>query len=973
MPQESKHQFHYRRPTAEEVFTDREEPFSIFEAARNSIPPDKPKLLIFYGVGGLGKSALCDALIRHIEQEKGLETTYGLLRIDPLNNQQPHEALFDLRFSIEKHSRIPFHAFDYAFTLYWELMYPELKLHDYRRGRISHLNESLPDFAKEAAELARELGDAATHSAAVGLSIRAFRWLNKKRHENWAKNNFPLLRELFDDDGQLIHPNEIVNRLPLLLVADMKDHQKSHPDHKILIFIDEYEQLWTNLALKAGEAIHPVDEAIKELVANCPGALFVLFSREQLHWGHDDSGWIEDLQGAQHCLVDLSTADADVFLRKCGVTELPLRLAIIESAGGDGPGGCHPELLDLAVDHYLLQKLGRGYIPQPDDFQTGSVGLTDRRRKLVHRFLRGCNDRSFRDTVRYLAAAESFDRALFEELVRSKTLFPATGFYHLISYSFVQQLEEGRFQLHPRMREVLLDDLQPDEYRAVHDFYFRYYDELCRPDSPANITRDHEKALSAAAQHLLVLDEFRFAEWLDEVSEVFCDGARYNLLRPLLERELAILEKALRPDLPRVALSLRKLAVLLRDTNHLSNAEVLIRRALEIDENMFGPCHSTVASDLRLLAALLRDTDRLGEAELLLRRLLKMEEDFGPNQPNTALALRGLAALLRATNRLGEAELLLRRALEIHETNFGADHPDIALDLNNLAILLQETNRLAEAERLMRRALEIDENRFGPHHPNVARDLHHLVIFLQYTTRLDEAEPLMRRALEIDENTFGSDHPSVAHDLNNLAMLLKLTNRANEASPLMARALEIDENSFGPDHSNVARDLNNLAALVDGTDRFHEAEPLLRRALQINENIFGPAHPIIARTLNNLAALLKDTNRLKEAEALLRRALEIEESTLRPDHPDLAICLKNLALVLKEANRLAEAEPLMQRAAENLSEFTRVTGHPHPSLNDVVGNYTSLLQMMSYTQAQIQTKLQSLAPATLSDQEHNMI
>ena len=65
MPQPPKYQKTYKRPKAEDVFTDREQPFSVFETARNAIDADRPKLLTFYGIGGQGKSALCDALIRH--------------------------------------------------------------------------------------------------------------------------------------------------------------------------------------------------------------------------------------------------------------------------------------------------------------------------------------------------------------------------------------------------------------------------------------------------------------------------------------------------------------------------------------------------------------------------------------------------------------------------------------------------------------------------------------------------------------------------------------------------------------------------------------------------------------------------------------------------------------------------------------------------------------------------------------------
>ena len=280
--------------------------------------------------------------------------------------------------------------------------------------------------------------------------------------------------------------------------------------------------------------------------------------------------------------------------------------------------------------------------------------------------------------------------------------------------------------------------------------------------------------------------------------------------------------------------------------------------------------------------------------------------------------------------------------------------------MDRLGRLLQNEARLGEAEPLMRRALAIDEASFGPDHPTVATDLNNLATLLQATNRLGEAEPLMRRALAIDEASFGPDHPTVAIDLNNLAQLLQATNRLGEAEPLMRRALAIDEASFGPDHPTVARDLNNLATLLQATNRLGEAEPLMRRALAIDEASFGPDHPKVAIRLNNLAQLLQDTNRLGEAEPLMRRALAVDEASFGPDHPTVARDLNNLATLLWATNRLGEAEPLMRRSLEIFIEFTRRTGHQHPHLEVVSGNYSQLLREQGRSEDETQAVLDAM-------------
>ena len=154
--------------------------------------------------------------------------------------------------------------------------------------------------------------------------------------------------------------------------------------------------------------------------------------------------------------------------------------------------------------------------------------------------------------------------------------------------------------------------------------------------------------------------------------------------------------------------------------------------------------------------------------------------------------------------------------------------------------------------------------------------------------------------------------------------------------------------------------LNNLALLLTATNRRGEAEPLFRRALAIVEALFAPDHPAVATGLNKLATLLKATNRLGEAELLFRRALVIDEALYGRDHPDVARDLNKLATLLKVTNRLGETEPLFRRGLIILINFRRRTGHEHPNLRIVLGNYRVSLQVLGKTPDQIEQQLDDL-------------
>ena len=232
--------------------------------------------------------------------------------------------------------------------------------------------------------------------------------------------------------------------------------------------------------------------------------------------------------------------------------------------------------------------------------------------------------------------------------------------------------------------------------------------------------------------------------------------------------------------------------------------------------------------------------------------------------------------------------------------------------------------------------------------------------WLTTMSRFVEAEQSLRQAVMMTEQTFGPDHPEVAGSLNNLAALLSATNRLSEAEPLYRRALSIYETSYGPDHPLVATSLNNLAGLLSDTNRLAEAEPLYHRALSIRETSYGPDHPSVATSLNNLAGLLSATNRLSEAEPLYRRALSIRETSYGPDHPEVAGSLNNLAELLRVTNRVSEAEPLYRGAVEILVLFTARTGHEHPHLGVMLGNYRRILNELGFDAAATESRLREL-------------
>ena len=95
----------------------------------------------------------------------------------------------------------------------------------------------------------------------------------------------------------------------------------------------------------------------------------------------------------------------------------------------------------------------------------------------------------------------------------------------------------------------------------------------------------------------------------------------------------------------------------------MAEAEPLYQRALAIVEKALGPHHPQVAVTLSNLAELLRAATDSGRRPTALQTGGKRINGLSlhPNHPNVAISLNNLAESLSGTNQLTEAELLYRR------------------------------------------------------------------------------------------------------------------------------------------------------------------------------------------------------------------------------------------------------------------------------------------------------------------------
>jgi tetratricopeptide (TPR) repeat protein len=751
------------RNTASRQFTDRE---AFTKAFQDVLPKMKASdkelpILVFYGVGGIGKTRLLRELSGMLDADKS-PSLWVLLNFEE-HIRDMQSALFHLRKLLNAKYKIQFPTFDLAYAIFWQKTHPQTPLS----------KESFP--LMEDGTLITDIISALGVFPAVGLitKIPAVIMRGHQVYKEWWTRRSKELHCLTEMES-----GDIADLLPSFWAQDFNDYLNQHKKHAV-IFLDTYEALWENEHSEA--RFFERDEWVRELMSNLPGVLWAIAGREKLRWEEVDQNWGECLD--QHLVGNLSKEDCLRFLESCAVTDTPIQQAIIEGSQGT------PYYLDLMVDTYE-EIIRKGEQPSVDDFEKTP-------KKIFDRFLRYL-DRSETETLKVLASARFWDEELFCSLIDEfHTGYPATALPELCRFSFVNEGETARtWRMHQLMRMSLQEHQDQQLLQRVSRFLFDYYNKELEQIDIKAITDKQKIALPEAFQHAKAVygqDIESLLEWFDEKYYKFSDAAKWALLLPLCQELLQIAEKELSPDDSGVAASLNKLAFLYSTQGRYEEAESLYKRALAIREKTLGPDKLLVAEPLNNLAILYSYQGRYEEAESLYKRALAIyEKKLPPDHPDVAASLNNLAILYSYQGRYEEAESLYKRALSIREKALGPDHPDVAASLNNLAWLYSSHERYDEAEPFFKRALAIYEKNLPPDHPEVATSLNNLAELCISQGRYDEAESLHKRALSIREKTLGPDLPTVAASFKTNIPLYGSPEQCYEAKPGMNIGLVVN-------------------------------------------------------------------------------------------------------------------------------------------------------------------------------------
>ncbi|MFA5403631.1 MAG: tetratricopeptide repeat protein [Ignavibacteria bacterium] len=845
-------------PKAGKKFTDREEYLSAFQNALATKVKDEHKLVVYYGIGGIGKTTLRKELGKRLETEKP-DTVWTAIDLDTPTYREQETALFVLRNQLHEKFKINFPSFDIAYTIYWQKTHPQTPM----------TKDTFPLLtgANVVAGIMRVVGEM-PYIGFVPKLTKAFMTGGNVFREWWKKRGEKELANL-----PLLEPKEISLRMPMFWASDMKDFLEEKKKEAVL-FLDTYEALWENL--KADGGFFMRDEWIRELVSHLPEVLWVVCGREKLRWYEQDEEWNNYME--QYLLGRLSDEDSRYFLRSCGVGKSDVQSVIIKASKGV------PHFLDLAVDTYYEIQSRHNRKPEAKDFARTQESV-------LERFLRYL-DKTEIETLKALSSARIWGSEIFRLLVNEfHTGYPITAMDNLCRFSFINETEKpGIYTMHELMRESLQAKLDAETLKLLHRTLFDYYKEKLNSIDVKNIDDNAKQLLIEACYHgKISLTPKEYFDWYLVASKIFHEAAQYQFLLPLAEDLIKLIEDWKGNESIEYAGALRILSKNYHQLGKYKIAEPLFERVLKIQEKVLGSEHPEVADIISNLAELFSAQGKFSEAEPMFLRAIKIiGKNSGENDKIISDSLNNLAVLYSMQGRYSDAEPIIKRAIEIREKCLGTDHSEVAKTIMNLANIYFDLKKFPEAEELYQRSLAICEKTFGDTHPEVAKALNSIGNIYIEQGKYREAEPYYLRANEIFESAFGQEHPEVAVETNNLAYLYYKLGKYSEAFTLYKKALKLFQKLLGTNHPHIATIINNMAILFLRQKRYRESEILFKRALRIRIEMLGTEHQDLADSYKYFAELYEEQNRIAEAIEYLEKAQEILEKVFDKDVPDAA-------------------------------------------------------------------------------------
>ncbi len=867
-------------------FTDREEYIKTFISALLGNKKDSYNILVFYGVGGIGKTSLRKHLTEIIKSEYA-DIITACIDFDLPVYRQEETALYYLRNILRDNYKIQFLSFEIAYAVYWQKTHPQTAL--------NKASFSLLDDSELLTDLLAVVGEIPLISLLPNLAKITMK--GKSMFKNWWTKRGQ--KELYNLPE--LEAKDILARLPMFFASDLKDYLETN-SKRCVLFMDTYEALWEYTQTEGSYFLR--DEWIRELTAQLTEPLWVICGREKIRWTETDKDWEQYIE---HKLIGgLSNIDAGEYLQSCGITNHSVKDIIINSSKGI------PHYLNLAVDTYfrISEKFSRE--PVREDFASAQSEVVDR-------FLRYL-DKFEIETLKVLSVPRFWNREIFKKLIDEfKTGYPITAFDEVTRFSFIQQDDDNKtYNIHDLMREGLLNRIYPDTVKQIHGFMFGFYCSKLTDVDIKNITDEQCCALNEAFYHAknsLSFDDM--SKWFTEISSGFDRAAKWNILIPLWEEMVALTRTEKGENSFEYAVMLGSLAGFFKDIGNFTESLRLLKEAVEIyTVSGLINCSEYLAA-LGDLAFIYKNKGDFGNAVKLINECLaKLKNLKGETNIQYANLLDTLGFIYHELGEYDKALEQLGRSLAIEKEILGENDINYIISLQNIASVYEKKGEHSRAIELFTESMNKMKIMLGENHPDYSNLLSNLANTYTLTENYSKAIEMYEKSLMIDKSTFGEENYRYAIGLNNLGGVYRRKGEYEKASELINRSLKILKNSVGESHHYYAIVLHRLAGLYNDKGEYEKARGIIEQSLTVLKGTVGERHPEYAKSLYDLALIKEKTGDEKNALSLYLQALSIcSEKLSRGNHLTVTI-MKSIAGSYKKSGMLKEAEEMEGKIKE---------------------------------------------------------
>jgi hypothetical protein len=296
-------------------FTDREDALAVFQGHLHRPPGNAPPVLMFYGVGGRGKSWLLKKLRAGLAGADVIPSAF--IDFDPaFNGARFHNDVGALLAEVWLQLDVECPRFELAYAMM-----------RFKQGASDQPLLRHSGKASVAWEFAQQMAQLALNAIPFGLG-GVITWLGSTtgkviatRLKGTALGEWLLSRAGNDDYLQLsrMTAQDIYPLLAERLGQDLDERlpQRSDRSCRAVVFLDTFEALRGS---DFGELQRlRAEQNVRTLYRDLTCVFLVLAGRDRLTWDEVDPGWADPASLEQHLLGGLSSHDAVSFLTKCGI------------------------------------------------------------------------------------------------------------------------------------------------------------------------------------------------------------------------------------------------------------------------------------------------------------------------------------------------------------------------------------------------------------------------------------------------------------------------------------------------------------------------------------------------------------------------------------------------------------------------------------------------------------------------------